>query len=103
MENQIKTFSYDAHVVNFKIILAVSLPLRADCNGCISTISEEGQSYIYVTNYEDFKKDADKFVSDCYRKGMQFDVIENRGWIFTSYTYILDSVRGGGFDKYGLK
>lgn len=110
----IKTFSYDAHLVNLKgLVVGWTLALRPDCDFYIMTISEQGQDFIYVTNYDEFICDRDKYVKDAedsensfeavILRGMQFDVIENIGYLYTSYTYIKGTMRIGGFDNYGLK
>lgn len=101
------TFSYNAKVIDldiYNIFRGVSLPLRLDCNGIIYIISEEESSYIYVRNYQDFENDKMKFKEDSGSwKGMWFDVIKEDGYIFTSYTYIKNSIRKGGYSNYVMK
>lgn len=104
-----KTFSFDAHVINLNVFSGITLPLRYDCDGAVRTISEKGQSHIYLTNYCAFNRDKLNFSIEnqdsakSNLRGMQFDVIMNWGYLFNSYTYIPGSMRMGGFSEYALK
>lgn len=103
----IKTLSFDARAVNPNNLFAgFTLPFRRDCNGFIKTISEQNSGWIYVTNIEDFYQDRNRYNMDAEHarfRGMQFDVQENKGFLFTSYAYIKNSVRAGGYTDYPLK
>ena len=128
--SNLKTFSYNAKVIDIGVFTGWTLPFRFDCDGCVRVISETGRDHIYVTNYADFQKDMERFEensSDGIKavlfkrlnldaiekepshsktgllKGMQFDVIELKGLLLTSYTYVLDSMRTGGYGSYSSK
>lgn len=110
-----ETFSYNAKAVNLLLLFSGwTLKLRRDCNGVIQVISaENGDDWIYITNIEDFKHDQEEYlkwrdpgdsVNHCYLlRGMQFDTERNDGLLFTSHTYIKNSMRPGGFGSYSLK
>lgn len=102
-----RAFSYDARIVNPNNLFAgITLKLRKDCNGFIKYISEKESGWIYVTNKEVFIGDMKKYCSEnnmTYGRGLQFRAVKNNGWIFDSYTYVPNSVIGGGYASYPLK
>ncbi len=102
-KEKISTHSYDAHLVNVNYVLAGNtLWMRRGCNGVIMTISEKKSGWIYVTNIEDFGADRDKKITALMR-GMQFQTVPHKGWIFTSHKYIKGSLKPGGYSSYPLK
>lgn len=103
-----RTFSFDARIVE-KFFCGWTMFMRPECDGVVHTISENNSTCIYLTNYATFEEDIKDFkkqnprCADVCLRGMQFDAFENKGVIFTSYTYIPGTMRIGGYSNYSLK
>ena len=108
MKNQIKTFSYDARVVMLDGWTA-GCTLRFRHN--VTDLSELYPRrftlgfilLIWKILCEDKKKWTKQYRNYCGLRGMQFDVEKHKKLFTVSYTYILGSMRQGGYGKYALK
>ena len=76
---------------------AMSLMLP-ECDGAVWVrISENNGDYIFLTNASAFHRELEDYLSLIILHkpydNLSFDTVKHEGWIYTSYTYTLNSMR----------